>query len=134
MPGQAQVLLWVKKQTYFHIQPIEPVWFNFIDIPIYLPGCATYDLEAFDGSMWKNLGSTVDCGWEGLAVKVLPKGAHVTHDTYIDLGSSFGQYLRFRFRGYWYEGCLDNQPISTAQCAGSHEVLSGAFQVEWPPD
>ena len=38
---------------------------------------------------------------------------------------------RFRLRGLWYVGCLDNQPISTAQCSGVSDVLSGEFIVQW---
>lgn len=133
-PGQEAVVLWLDKELWYSSQPIQPTWFNFTVNPIYLPGCTTYDVEVLDAGAWKNLGPTLDCGWEGVAIKVAAGDAQETHASLIDLGSSYWNYPRYRFRGYWYEGCLDGLPISEAKCTASHEVLSREFLVEWPPD
>lgn len=133
--GQKAVLLWVDETYYLPGWTVYPVWYNLLDdITIFLAGCTTFTLEESNGDgTWKNLGPLADCVWEGYAVKLEPGDAHpaMSFPTSVQEPDGFGTY---RLHGLYWTGCLDDQPISQAQCkAGPMDVFSTPYSVGPPP-
>jgi len=118
--GEESVILWLDANYYLGGATLQPIWFNFQDEAIFLAGCNTYTIEEQTSDGWQELAPVVSCVWEGLAQKVDPSEALVVPPfTAPDLFLSASSY---RLRGTIYYGCLDNEPISSAQCNGSAEV------------
>lgn len=133
-PDQGGVLLWVDGGYLITGSQVHPVWYNFTDGAVYLAGCTTYTIEQKgSGGAWLDLGPPAECFWEGYAVKVEPDGAHEAM-TFQAVPKDLSEFGTFRLRGQYWTGCLDDQPISQAQCKGGPlDVLSKEFSVGPPP-
>jgi len=132
--GEDKVLLWVDDAYYLPGSTVHPVWYNLDDTTIFLAGCITFTIEQSNGDgTWKDLGAPAICGWEGIAVKVEPGGAHQAFSFQTPAQEPDG-YGTYRLRGLFWTGCLDDQPISEALCKGGPvDVLSNLYSVGPPP-
>jgi hypothetical protein len=95
---------------------------------VYLPGCADYDYEQKVGEQWTDRGPNAICTWEGY-VRPVPAGT--------DVASGIGPFTllgagTWRLRFTVGHGCLEDQPLSTAECTSVEDVFTPAFLV--PPD
>lgn len=125
-PMGQRVHLWVWPTTYSGAEMAQPVWFNYSDTAIYLPGCTTYSVEELDPEtgIWRDIGPPADCFWEGVAVRV------DAHTRYVDVVDTWVTTTH-RLRGSYWTGCTDGQPLSQSGCQGGPiTVLSNVFHAE----
>lgn len=127
--GTDTVLLWLPDTLYGPGEALSPVWWNFTNSDIYLPGCTTYWIEKqspFTGS-WSTAVPPPLCGWEGLAIKLWQGASHQAMTMTLP-NDAQGQH---RLHGQYWTGCTDIKPISEADCQGGpfdvyHEFFVGA--------
>lgn len=106
---------------------------------VYLPGCADYTVERFDGTTW--LGSNLDaveCDTEGAARPVQegtiydiahPGGAGLVYPPHTDLGGPTPPVGMWRICFDVNYGCLPDRPISQAECTRHQKVCTASFTV-----
>mgnify|MGYP000981612212 FL=1 len=92
--------------------------------PIYLEGCSPFYLNTVVDGRWVAHAMRM-CYWEGIAVKVEP-------------GRRYSETFRpgvyfvpgaYRFSATVYTDCVDEQPISQAECRARETVLGPVFTV-----
>jgi len=120
-PGEEAVLLWLKQDYYVPQGTLHPKWFNLTGEAIFLPGCATYNIDHLVDGNWLDMGPVIMCAWEGIAKKI-EAGEGLAAET-ANVPGTFSLVGTYRLRGTYYLGCTEGEPISAAQCTGSAEVL-----------
>jgi hypothetical protein len=105
------------------------------DVTVYLPGCQEHFFERWDGAAWVIDGPVVFCEWEGY---ILPVAAGTVFDTSVDSPVTPGGFEldpgRWRVRFPVGYGCIEGQPMSTAECTSTQEVYTPAFEVSATPE
>ena len=89
---------------------------------VYLPGCASFNIEKLVDGQWTDQGPDKICVWEGL-VQPLAKGQSATSDVLINEAGTY------RLRYTVGLGCQEKKPMSQARCAKMLPVVTPPFEV-----
>ena len=113
---------------------IVPVWQNQSQVSIFLYGCGSANVWKKNGSDWVNLGTAVNCFWEGVSPEV-PAGS-----TYSDAGPAYAVAKAwgpgtYRLQGKYGVGCTNPElGQSKAGCKAFYEAVSNEVTVVAVPD
>ena len=113
---------------------IVPVWQNQSQVSIFLYGCGSANVWKKNGSDWVNLGTAVNCFWEGVSPEV-PAGS-----TYSDAGPAYAVAKAwgpgtYRLQGKYGVGCTNPElGQSKAGCTAFYEAVSNEVTVVAVPD
>jgi hypothetical protein len=113
---------------------IVPVWQNQSQVSIFLYGCGSANVWKKNGSDWVNLGTAVNCFWEGVSPEV-PAGS-----TYSDAGPAYAVANAwgpgtYRLQGKYGVGCINPElGQSKAGCKAFYEAVSNEVTVVAVPD
>ena len=96
---------------------------NRSELTGYLPGCQPFAYEKLVEREWVEQPPDFVCFWEGFARPVPPASE-------LALGFTARDEGRWRLRFDGGVGCVDNLPLSQANCRGLVTVVSNEFDVE----
>ncbi len=133
---EAVVLLWIPGSMFAPGETLLPIWYDFTDDDIYLPGCSKYSVEKREGMQgeWIDLGPPVMCGWEGIAQRVAAGQAYRDFPLALPPEFETSPYPSWRLHGQYWTGCQPDLPLSAAGCtAGPFDVYSREYTVGLAP-
>ncbi|HCP44694.1 MAG TPA: hypothetical protein DIU15_01470 [Deltaproteobacteria bacterium] len=127
-PMGPSVTVETSRRAYLLGDVVEITVTNKRDVPIFLPGCESFQLERFEGEAYRSM-PLEPCGREGLALPV-PPGTKTFE--YRPGREQLKQLLRVTVVFGW--GCTDARALSSARCSDFATVRSSSFRISSRPE